>query len=297
MKKLKRKLKDYTRDFLRVFLSPEKYIKLRFYLTHKYKLNLKNPKTWNEKIQYRKLYGDHELYAQYVDKYLVREKIKEIIGEEYLIPHIAKFEQIKPNDIDSLPNSFVIKTSNGGGGENVKIVKDKLNLNKEKLCKEFNKYIKIRNGKKTDEPFYDVNHPVIIIEKLILDSESKLPNDYKFHCFNQEENIKIIVGVDTGRFENHCRNFYDENWNLMDLKIAKKNTNLEIEKPKNFDLMIDIVKKLSRNFEYSRIDMYNVNGKIYFGEITFCHGSGYEKLSYEWDLKMGKMWNKNPINS
>lgn len=291
MKMIKRKIKNYIRDFIRVLLTREQYIRYRFYFTHKYRLNLKKPKTWNEKIQYRKLFGDHKLYAEYIDKYSVRKKIKEILGEKYLIPLIAKYDKITVEDIENLPSSFVIKTSNGGGGENVRIIREKEKINKEKLCKEFNRYLKIKIGEKIDEPYYDFNKASIIVENLILDSENQIPNDYKFHCFRDEERMKIIIQVDAGRFKKHRRNFYDEEWKILGLKIAKKGIDYEVKKPQNLEEMLICVDKISKIFDYSRIDMYNVDGKIYFGEITFAHGSGYEKLPYDWDLKMGELWN------
>lgn len=290
MKKLRRKIKDLIRDSSRFFLSQEQYIRSRFYLTHGYKLNLKNPKTWNEKIQWRKLYGDHKKYSEYVDKYLVREKIKEILGEEYLIPLIGKYNKITMEDLEKLPREFVIKTSNGGGGENVKIIRDKSKIDGVQLCKEFNKYLRVKVGERVDELYYDLNDGVIIVEKLILDSRGKIPRDYKFHCFRNNKDIEMIIQVDVGRFEKHYRNFYDKNWEKIDLMIAKKNTKERIEKPKNFEILTELVKRIAENFDYVRVDMYNVEGKIYFGEITFAHGSGYERLSYEWDLKMGKLW-------
>lgn len=293
MKKIKRMIKNIVRDTLRFFLTPRLYNKLRFYLVHGYKLNLDNPKTWNEKIQYRKINCDPVYFSKFVDKLTVREYIKETIGEEYLIPLLGYYEKITPEDIEKLPNSFVIKTSNGGGGENVKIIRDKNNIDVEKLCNQFNKYLKIKIGSKIDELYYDIQKPHIIAEKLMLDEEGGVPSDYKFQVFNEKLETKILIQVDKSRFGNHQRSIYDENFKKLDLQFQPKYSFIdeELKQPQNFSKMIEITKKLSGSFKYVRIDLYNIKGQVYFGEITLCHGSGWEKIEpQEWDYKMGEMW-------
>ena len=291
--KIKRILKNIIRDSLRFILPKLWYIKIRFYLTHGYKLNLDNPKTWNEKIQYRKLNCDNEYLSKFVDKLTVREYVKEIIGEEYLIPLLEYYEKITPEDLEKLPNAFVIKTSNGGGGENVKVINDKSKEDFNDICKRFNRELNSKAAMQSDELAYTIQKPHIIIEKLILDENGEIPSDYKFQVFNQKDKIDFYIQVDKGRFTNHQRSYFDSDFNKIDLKVQPKYKFIDkkLVKPKNYEEMVEVVEKLSKDFSYVRIDIYNIDGKIYFGEFTFCHGSGWEKIEpQEWDYKMGKLW-------
>ncbi|ADO82175.1 ATP-grasp fold amidoligase family protein [Ilyobacter polytropus] len=289
--RLKRMLKNVIRDSLRMVMPKLWYLKLRFYLTHGYRLNLKKSKTWNEKIQYRKLNCDSEFLSNFTDKIVVRDYVKEIIGEEYLIPLLGYYEKITPKDIENLPKSFVIKTSNGSGGENIKVIWDKNKEDIIKLCKQFNKYLDMKIGHKIDELYYDVKRPRILVEKLMLDENGNIPMDLKFHTFVNGGKPSYIIQVDLSRFEDHSRDWYGENWELLDLKQTYKRSNEILSEPKKFNQMKEIAHKLVKNFNYCRVDLYNLDGEIYFGELTFCHGSGWEKIEpREWDYKMGEMW-------
>ena len=293
LKKIKRIAKNITRDTLRFFLSPKLYTKLRFYLVHGYKLNLDNPKTWNEKIQYIKFNCDPVYLSKFVDKLAVREYVMETIGEEYLIPLLGYYEKITPEDIEKLPNSFIIKTSNGGGGENVKMIWDKEKEDIFKLCKQFNDYLKIKIGSKIDELYYNIQKPYILVEKLMLDKNCNTPSDYKFQTFKKSEKNKYFIQIDDGRFTNHQRSIVDENFKKIEMKIQPKYEFIEREliAPKNFEKMKELVDRLALPFEYVRVDLYNIDGEIYFGELTFCHGSGWEKVDpQKWDLKLGELW-------
>lgn len=291
---MKRKIKNFMRDLLRFSLGKKKYTEYRFYLTHGYKLNLKNPRSWNEKLQYRKFNCNNFELSKYVDKFEVRKYIKSKGFEEKLIPLLGVFESIDEEIINDMPNSFVIKTSNGGGGENVRIIKDKTKINGVKLCKQFNGYLKIKSGKKVDELYYDVIKPKIIFEKLLLDSNQNIPKDYKLHCFRVVEDIKIFIQVDEGRFLNHRRSIYDSEMKKCCFKIQPKYEELsqEILEIENFNEMRDMVEKIfPQNLNYIRIDLYNLDGKIYFGEMTFSHGSGFEAIKPKiWDYKLGELW-------
>lgn len=284
-------LKNYLRDFLRLALGKYNYTKLRFYFEHGYCLNLEKPISWNEKIQFRKLVDDPKQFSKYVDKYTVRDFVAKTIGSEYLIPLIAKFDYITVEDLESLPNSFVIKTSNGGGGENVKIVYNKNDEDLKVICDVFNEYLEIKIGHKIDEYFYDIEKPCILVETLILDEFGNLPSDYKCHSFNGN-NANILVQVDTGRFIDHRRSFYNESLVKQDFSIQPKYQDIDSYIfPENFDFLLEKVRVLSSAFEYVRVDMYLVKGKIYFGEMTFCHGSGWEPVSpRKYDFILGSYW-------
>lgn len=290
----RKKVKNITRDCLRFVLSKSMYIDLRFFFTHRYWGNFKNPRTFSEKLISRKLNCYPGDYSGYVDKFQVRQYVKSILGDEFLIPLLAKFDSIEPRKFIDLPNSFVIKTSNGGGGENVRIVRDKKSEDLPSLSMAFNSYLKEKIGSKIDENFYDVHKPYILIEKLLLDSETNSPpSDFKVHVFRAGGKYKILLQVDVGRFEEHKRSLFDENLSRVNISIQPKYKPIDInfQFPENIRELIDKAKILAKPFNYVRVDMYSVNGKIYFGELTFCHGSGWEKISsYEDDLLLGSFW-------
>lgn len=287
-------LKNTLRDILRFFLGKKIYIYIRFILVHKYIPSIKNPSSFSEKIIFRKLHDDPQKYSKFVDKYTVRSYVENKIGNEYLIPLIKVFNKIDSQDFSSLPNSFVIKTSNGGGGENVKIIYNKKNEDLQSISNQFNKYVKIKIGSKIDEYFYDIEEPKIIIEQLLLDDFGNVPSDFKFHIFNNKER-KIIIQIDEDRFINHKRSLFDEKKNELEFQIQPKYPPISknFNWPNNLDEMINIAIKLSSDFKYARIDLYNLNGKIFFSELTFCHGSGWEPIyPKKYDFLLGQYWHE-----
>lgn len=250
-------------------------------------LNLKNPETYTEKIQYAKLNGDLEIKARLADKVKVREWVIQKIGDEYLIPLLGVWNNIAEMKISELPSQFVLKT-NHGSGTNI-IVKDKTKLNYIKT------YIKLFEWMNTNfayngsfELHYKDIKPKILAEKYITDSNGEL-NDYKFLCF---EGKVYYCWIDVGRFTEHYRNVYDLDWVLQPWsQHTYSNTPWNIEKPKNFEKMVHIAEKLSENFSHVRVDLYNVDGKIYFGEMTFTNGAGYELIYPEkYNEILGSYW-------
>lgn len=287
-----KKLKYFTRDILRLVLGKKYYTYFRFTVTHRYIPNFKNPRSFSEKIIYRKFNSDPHLLSKYVDKYTVREFIKDKIGEEYLIPLIKVVDSLSVKDFDSLPGCFVMKTSNGGGGENVLLVEDKSKLNLDEVCHRFNEYLKIKVGHIVDENFYDIEKPQIIFEELIKHKNGHYPSDYKLHVFNGQKS-RVIVQIDADRFGNHKRSLYDEKLQRLSFDIQPRYDSIPdtYEFPSNMDELIAVGKKLSEQFKYIRVDLYNVDGKIYFGELTFCHGSGWEPISTQKaDFLLGSYW-------
>ncbi len=249
-------------------------------------LDLENPKTFNEKIQWLKLYDNSKLKTQLADKYLVREWIKNQIGEEYLIPILGVWDNFDEIDFDKLPQSFVLK-ANHGSHWNV-IVKDKTKFNKNKAKNKFDKWMQRNYAFKAGlELQYQDIKPKIIAEKYMQDSNGEL-NDYKIICFNGEPKY---VWVDCGRYtKERTKNIYDLNWNLQPFTMTHPASKESIPKPENLDTMIALAKKLCHNFAFVRVDFYNIDGKIYFGEMTFTSMSGVDKFSPEkYDLEMGKM--------
>ncbi len=247
--------------------------------------DFKKPKFFGEKIQWLKLNGNLEKYTELVDKYLVRDYVEEKVDKSLLIPLLGVYNNSSEIDFDSLPEQFVIKINNGSGF-NI-IVKNKNEINKEQVCKKLNKWLKVDYYKIKKEPQYKYVNRKIIIEKYVANKEGKLL-DYKFFCFNGEPKI---VEVDFERFENHKMNFYDMNWNLLDLKKGKHdNYRGNVDKPENFEKMVEYAKKLSKDFDFVRVDLYNVDGTIYFGELTFTPAGGLTKFNpISEDIKYASM--------
>lgn len=290
---MKKKLKYFIRNTSKFILGKSNYIKLRFLLTHGYWGNFKKPSSWNEKIQFRKLYCDPKIFADLVDKYHVREYVSKTIGDEYLIPLIAKVDGLVPQVFDKLPNEFVLKTSHGGGGENVKVVSNKLDLDIKNTCDLFNSYLNKRLGKYVDELFYDINTPSVIVEERIKNKDLSTLLDYKFHVFKNNKDTKVFLQINSnyGRF-NETKTLYELTGEISVIQFSDyKYGPDKISLPKQFDKMVELAITLSRDLNYSRIDLYNVDGKIYFGEITLCPASGWDKLNTkEHDFYLGSLW-------
>lgn len=286
---LKRIFNKLSKYGITDFLSDELYLKIRFYLEMGKKLNLKNPVTYNEKLQWLKLYDRKKEYTQMVDKYEVREYIKEKIGEEYLIPLLGVWDSPDEIDFDKLPDQFVLKCTHDSGG--LIICKDKSTLDLKATKKKLRKCLK-RNFYKSGRewPYKDVK-PRIIAEKLMVDESGTELKDYKFFCFNGEVKALFIA---TDRPFDTKFDFYDTDFNHLDIRHGHPNADKEILKPRAFDEMIEISKKLSENLIHIRLDLYDINGKVYFGEITFFHHSGLVPFDpLEWDYTFGEWLNLN----
>lgn len=273
------------------FIPKTLYIKVRFYLVHGYPLNIKNPKTFEEKLQVRKLQGKNKLFTICADKYAVRDYVKNKIGEKYLIPIYLITEKLTIKEFEKLPKSFVLKSTNGSGNAAVKIVKDKIQENYKEVFDFFEKIRYFDVGKYTMEEWYSDVPFRIMVEKLL---DIKTVDDYKIHCFNSK---KFFVEHLTERDKKKGilkSNFYDEKWNRLDFTIGTEMHSYNISTPKNFDKMLEIAKKLSEDFDYVRVDLYNIDGEIYFGELTFCPDGGFGKFTdKKWDYKFGEYWERN----
>lgn len=249
------------------------YLKLKYRLAMGKKLDLVNPKSFNEKLQWLKLYDRNQHYTRLVDKYEVREYISKTIGDEYLIPLLGVYDSFDEINFDNLPNQFVLKCTHDSGG--LIICKDKSNFDKKAAEKRINKYLRTNYyWSKREWPYKNIS-PKIICEKFMVDkSESEL-KDYKFFCFNGEPKAMFVAsdrGVDT-RFD-----FFDLDFNHLPFEQHYKNAKKKINRPINFEKMIKLAKVLSKEIPHVRIDFYDVNGKIFFGELTFYHFSGFEKF-------------------
>lgn len=247
-----------------------------------YKLNPKNPVTYNEKLQWVKLYYKNPLLPKLVDKYTVREYIEKRAPETLTQLYWNGFDA-KDIPWDELPDRFVIKATHGSGF-NI-ICTDKEKLDKQKVIEELNSWLKTKFLKCYGEWFYGAERPRIIIEEYLDNGSGKAPEDYKILCFDGK--AKYVI-VDTDRFIEHKRNVYDLKWNFRnDVTMDFKNDK-PIKKPANLDELIRYAELLSKGFPHVRVDLYDVGGKIYFGEMTFTNGAGFDPIKpYEFDVELG----------
>ena len=265
-------------------IIPEKiFLKRTFKEKLGYDLNLENPKTFNEKIQWLKLNDRKPLHTLCADKYAVREYIKEKIGEQYLVPlvyHTDNPADIVPENLPDLP--CIIKTNHSNGG--AIIVKDKSKIDWKHVQRKLARSLKSNFYYHTKEWQYKNIQPRIIVEKLLLDKNLNIPFDYKFHCFNGR---LLFIQVDIDRYIDHKRNIYDPDWNFMDFQLKYENGD-DVEKPDMLNKMKSLAEILAKDFRYIRVDFYNLGSEVYFGELTLHPGSGFETFTPpEWDRKWG----------
>lgn len=282
---------------LNKILPDDVVLKLLFRKKMGKKLDLRNPKTLNEKIQWLKLYDRKDIYKVYADKYRVREIIKSKIGDEYLIPLLAIFEHPRDIiDVNSLPPPpYIIKNNHDNSGGI--IVRDYKNFDLEMAKARLLKNIEREHYSSGKEWQYKDIPRKIIVEKLLVDKSNRIPNDYKFNCFNGRVEF-IYVSID--REGQNYRKIYNRDWEETDITWTyrgnekKKFSGPGIDKPSNFDEMIRIAEILSADFKYVRIDLYNLDGAIYFGEVTLHHGSGFEPILPEhYDYYYGSLISLN----
>lgn len=253
--------------------------------TKKY-LNIENPTTFNEKIQWLKLYDSTPLKTQTTDKYLVRDWVKKKIGEKYLIPLLGVYDSFDDIDFDSLPNKFVMKTNHGSGWNYV--ITNKKNINIDELRAKFNIWLNTNFAFMFGfELHYKDIKPKIIIEKYI-QNKSGVLYDYKFWCFNGEP--KYIQFRDDWKADLKMA-FFDTEWNKQEFHYDHPLYEEKLEKPSNLDEMLKIAKELCKGFIFVCVDLYHLdNGKIYFGEMTYTRSSGIAHWQPdEWNKKLGKM--------
>lgn len=242
------------------------------------RLDLKNPVTFNEKLQWLKLYDHNPKYIKLVDKYEVRNYIADKIGEEYLVPLLGVWDNVDDIDFDSLPNQFVLKCTHDSGS--VIICKDKAHFDVQKAKEKLSKAMKINFYWLYREWPYKYVKPRVVAEQYLEDElADKGLTDYKVLCFNGEPRL-IKCHVD--RFsENHTADFFDTEWNNMHIVQNNSNSTIRIECPNCLNEMISLSKKLAQTFKHVRIDWYYSQQKLYFGEITLFHGSGFEAFENE----------------
>ncbi|CEI73367.1 ATP-grasp fold amidoligase family protein [Romboutsia hominis] len=256
---------------LGMFFPTKVVLYIDFGRSYKRILNLKKPKYFGEKIQWVKLNGNLERYSNYVDKYEVRKIIEEKIGESYLPELYGVYNDATEIRFENLPQQFVLKMTNGTGGNIICRNKDDLDI--ERTIKTLNRWKNEKFYKYTKENQYKNVKARIICEEYLEDETGSL-RDYKFHCSKKKVHM---IEVHTDRFTDHKENYYDPEWNEMDV-VCKLGKVHHIQKPANIEKMKRLAIELSENLPYIRIDFYSVNNRIYFGEFTFTPANGTDPM-------------------
>lgn len=255
------------------FLPDKLYLSLRYRFLMGCWIDWKNPKKFSEKLQWLKIHNRKREYTTMVDKYAVKEYVAERIGKEYIIPTLDVWNKPEEIDWNKLPNQFVIKTTHGGGGS-VIICKDKSCFNTKEATDKLKRLFKSNIYTSLREwPYKNVTKRIIAEKFIVPDEKSSDLLDYKFFCFNGK--VRFFK-VDFGRFINHHANYYSPSGILLDFGESgiDPDPNHKIKLPTNLELMIELSEKLSQGQPFLRVDMYNVNGNILFGELTFYPASG-----------------------
>ena len=270
---------------LNKFLPDKIYIKFMYFIWMWRLVDLDEPRTFSDKLQWLKLYDRKPKYTKMVDKYEAKEYVSKIIGKKYIIPTIGIYNSFDEIDFSKLPKQFVMKCTHDSGGIVICKDKDKLNIEEAK--------IKINNSLNNNyywmwrEWPYKKVKPRIIIEKYMEDKETKELRDYKYFCFDGKAKLMFIA---TDRCIHKTKfNFYDMDFNLLPFKQHYPNDKRKIKKPKSFNKMKELAEKLSKGLPQIRVDFYEINGKVYFGEFTFYNFSGLSKFNDDkWDIEFGK---------
>lgn len=273
-------------------ISDKTYLKLQYEYMFGKKLNLDNPKTFNEKIQWQKLYDRKPMYTIMVDKYEVKKYVADIIGQSYIVPTLGIYDRFEDIDFNELPQKFVLKCTHDSGG--LVIVKDKDRMNVEAAKEKINKSLRKNYYYMFREWAYKDVKPRIIAEQLLEDGKNLVPEDYKIYCMNGEPRYIVIFH---NRFDDKkilCESVYNLDWEKQNFSFDEHFaiSDFEVEKPKCLDELISLCKKLCANMSQVRIDFYVINNKIYFGEITLYTAAGLTNMIPEaMDEKIGELIN------
>lgn len=271
------------------------YLRWRFRLIFGKKLDLEHPRGYNEKINWLKLYNKNPLYTKLVDKAEAKGLVSPIIGEDKIIKTLGIWDNFDDIDFDKLPNQFVIKSTNGGGGTGVVICKDKSSFNFRAAKKRIEKSMTY-NWKYEREWVYKDIKPRIIAEEFLYNEDGTDLVDWKLHCFNGEPKVLFCASDRYTLGEKLKFDWYDMQLNHLPIKSkGYDNTNKTIAPFPEWEQMKNVARKLSKGIPYVRVDLYLINHKIYFGELTFFHDGGVVALEpIEWENIFGD-WIYIPI--
>ncbi len=264
------------------------YLRWRFRLLMSQTLHLDNPQTFNEKLNWLKIYNRQPWYPNIVDKSKVKEYVENIIGTEHIIPTIGVWDNWDAIDFDLLPQQFVLKSTNGGGGTGVVICRDKEHFNWQDAKMKLEKSMATNWDYGREWVYRDIK-PRIIAEQYMKNEGEKYLDDYKFMCFNGEPKLLFMASDRYLQGESLKFDWYDMELNHLPIKSrGYNNKNRKLMLTPQFEEMKQIARKLSKDFPHIRVDLYLINGNIYFGELTFFHDAGFVAIEpIEWDYKIG----------
>ncbi len=262
------------------------FLKLKYRSFMGQKLDLKDPKTYNEKLQWLKLYNRDPRYPKLVDKAAVKDFVRETIGEEYLVPTYGIYDNAEQIDFDALPERFVLKCTHDSGG--ILICKDKSKLDPDAARAKMTKALAKRFYHLNREWPYRYVTPRLVAEQYMEDSRTGELRDYKFFCFGGVPKMLFVASERQNPDEETKFDFFDMDYQHLDIVNGHPNAKVPPEKPQNFELMKELAAKLSQGLPHVRVDFYEVDGKVYFGELTFFHFSGIVPFQPAcWDERMG----------
>lgn len=300
IKKTKRLARAYTairNKYFNIFYSDERYLKYQYKKLHGIYPNLENPQNFSEKLIWLLLNYRDDKIVSCTDKYEVRDYYrKKLATEKYLIPCVNCYSNVSDINIDNLPDSFVLKATHGSGWNYLCVDKNKIKAKEwQRVLDDCNYWLTHSLFEYGREWNYEYIQPRIICESFICDEEGNPPMDYKFFCFGGEPKI---IQLDIDRYGEHKRNFYNTNWELLNIEDAKIGYNIDqskqYERPVKLNEMLQLAKKLSKDFPHVRVDFFYVEDKIFCGEMTFFHDAGVAKFKpAEFQLEMGT-WLKLP---
>ena len=254
-------------------------------------LNLDQPRTFSEKLQWLKLHDRNPEYTRMVDKYEAKKYVAGIIGEEYIIPTLAVYDSTSEINLDALPDKFVLKCTHDSGS--VAICKDKKTFKKDEAFAMLEKGLSKNYFWQNREWPYKNVKPRIIAETYMEDIDTRELRDYKFFCFDGKVKA-LFIAEDRQGDEETKFDFFDADFHHLDIRNGHPNAGTPPAKPHSFEKMKEMAEKLSQGIPHLRVDFYEANGKIYFGELTFSHWSGFTPFEpVEWDWKFGQ-WLKLP---
>jgi hypothetical protein len=260
------------------FIPDKLFLKIKYRLIIGKKLNLNNPETYNEKLQWLKLYDRKTEYTGFVDKYEVRKLIERTIGGQYLIPLLGVYDSFDEINFDELPERFVLKPTHTSG--DIYICNDKSKIDYDLLKKKVNKWLKREYFWVHREWPYKNIKPRIICEKYMVDESGVELKDYKFMCFNGEVKC-LFICLNRNSSTGLNVDFYDLDWKPMPFERHYPSSHTVIPKPRNLGSMVEFSARLSKDIPFVRVDFYEAGGQLYFGELTFFPGSGFEEFTPE----------------
>ncbi|NLI20045.1 MAG: glycosyl transferase [Clostridiales bacterium] len=290
MPKLQRLLRDprrvigfLARRRLLDFLPDRPFLRLHYWSVLHGSLDLAHPVTFNQKLQWLKLYDRNPLYTTLVDKAAVKEYVASKIGERYVIPTLGLWDSFEDIDFDRLPDQFVLKCTHDSGG--LILCRDKAALDRSEAAARIRKTLRTNYYKHNREwPYKDVPRKVIA-EQLLVDARGELPRDYKFFCFHGEPKAMFIV---SNRAVDARNDFFDMDFHHLPMVHGHPNADVMPEKPATFEEMKRIAAQLSQGIPQVRVDLYELDGRVYFGELTFFDWGGLGPFTPAcWDETFG----------